>query len=74
MQRACFISNVHSLNQELYFVHPLSVPRMYNIYACMYSFHGSNFLDLFGGDVNRLYSSWNMEVTVLFDLPRETHR
>ena len=24
--------------------------------------------------IHRLYSSWNMAVKVLFDLPRETHR
>ena len=29
IKRACFISKVHSLNQELYFVDPLFVPRMY---------------------------------------------
>jgi len=72
MKRACFISKVHSLNQELYFADPFFVMKMYNIYSC--SFHGSNLWDLFGRDVNRLYSSWNMAVKVLFDLPRETHR
>ena len=70
MKRGCFISKVHSLNQELYFV--VFVMRMYNMYAC--SFNGSNLWDLFGRDINRLYSSWNMAVKVLFNLRRETHR
>jgi len=72
IKRACFISKIHSLNQEFYFSEPKTLMKLYNIYTC--SFHGSHLWDLYCNNVVRLYSSWNMAVKVVFNLPRATHR
>ena len=60
LKRACFISKVHSLNQEFYFSDPYTLLRLYNIYAC--SLNGSSLWDLYCINVRKLYSSWNMAV------------
>ena len=39
-KRACFISKIHSLNQEFYFSNPKTLIKLYDIYTC--SFHGSH--------------------------------
>ena len=72
IKRAKFISRVHSMNQEFYFADPMTMVRLYNIYAC--SFYGSNLWNLYHEDVVRIYSSWNTAIKILFDLPRNTHR
>ena len=72
IKRAKFISKIHSLNQEFYFTDPYIVMKLYSIYAC--SFHGSSLWNLYSDNALRLYSSWNVAVRILFDVPRETHR
>ena len=72
IKRAKFISKVHSMNQEFYFADPMTMVRLYNIYAC--SFYGSNLWNLYHEDVVRIYSSWNTAIKILFDLPRDTCR
>ena len=42
------------------------------IYAC--SFYGSSLWNVNSREVNRLFTSWNIAVRILFDVPRETHR
>ena len=72
IKRAKFISIVHSLNQEFHFSEPTLVVKLYNIYAC--SFYGSNLWDLYCDNTNKISTSWNVAVRILFDLPRQTHR
>ena len=72
IKRAQFISKVHSLNQEFHFSNPLFVVKLYNIYAC--SFHASSIWDLYSDNVNKLYTSWNRAIRILFDVPYDTHR
>ena len=72
VKRAQFISKVHSLNQEFHFSNPSFVMKLYNIYAC--NFHGSSLWDLYSDNVNRLFTSWNISIRILFDIPRNTHR
>ena len=72
IKRATFISKIHSLSQEFHFASPSTVMKLYNIYAC--SFHGSSGWDLYSDNVTRLYSSWNVAIRILFNLPRDTHR
>ena len=72
IKRAIFISKLHSMNQEFHFVKPDIVMKLYNIYTC--TFHGSSLWDLYSDSTMKLYSSWNVCVRILFDLPRETHR
>jgi len=72
VKRAQFISKVHSLNQEFHFSNPSFVMKLYNIYAC--SFHGSSLWDLYSDNVNKLFTSWNISIRILFDIPRNTHR
>ena len=63
LKRACFISKVHSLNQEFYFSDPYTLLRLYNIYT---------FIVLMCA--NYIHPGIWLAVKVLFDLPRETHR
>lgn len=72
VKRAKFISKIHSLNQEFYFAHPSTVLKLYDIYAC--SFYGSSLWNVNSREVNKLFTSWNIAVRILFDVPRETHR
>jgi len=72
IKRAKFISKINSLNQEFHFSSPAFVVKLYKIYAC--SFHGSCSWDLYSDSVNKLYTSWNIAIRILFELPRNTHR
>jgi len=72
IKRAQFISKIHALNQEFYFSTPETVLKLYYMYAC--SFYGSNLWNLYNDDVLKLYSSWNVAIRILYNLPRETHR
>ena len=41
VMRAKIISKLHSLEQEFYFTDPVTIVKLYNIYAC--DFYGSQF-------------------------------
>ena len=41
VMRAKLISKLHSLEQEFYFTDPVTIVKLYNIYAC--DFYGSQF-------------------------------
>ena len=71
-KRAEFISNVHSLNQELGGQDPRVLVKLARIYYC--SFYGSNLWDLFHESANKLFSTWNSSIRNFYDLPYATHR
>lgn len=72
IKRAKFISKLHSLGQEFYFADPVSVVKLYSIYAC--DFYGSQLWDFNSDNVLKLYNSWNVSIRILFDVPRNAHR
>jgi hypothetical protein len=70
-KRASFISNVYNLNQEFAFANPevrLKMCRLYNT-----SFYGSNCWEFRSKEIDRFSKTWNVNLRILFDLPRETH-
>ena len=70
-KRATFISNVYSLNQEFCFATPenrLKLCRLYNT-----AFYGSNCWDFSTAEVEKFAKTWNVNIRIMFDLPRESH-
>ena len=70
-KRASFISTVYSLNQEFLFASPevrLQMLRLYNT-----TFFGSNCWEFSSKQVSSFSKSWNVNLRILFDLPREAH-
>ena len=78
MQRDClvkrgkFIGKVNSLFQEFTYVDPPVMMKLLNTYVT--SFYGSNLWDLYSAQVTRIFSSWNVTVRNVFNLPWDTHR
>ena len=71
VKRATFISNVYSLNQEFCFASPenkLKLCRLYNT-----AFYGSNCWDFSTAEVEKFAKTWNVNIRIMFDLPRESH-
>ena len=66
------IGKVNSLLQEFYFVSPSILMKLLNIYVT--SFYGSSLWDLYSPEVTRIFSSWNVTVRNVFNLPWTTHR
>ena len=71
-KRGEFISNVHSLRQELGDQEPDVFMKLVNIYYS--SMYGSNVWDLYSDTANKLYISWNVLIRNTFNLPFATHR
>ena len=70
-KRASFISTVYNLNQEFVFATPetrLKLCRLYNT-----AFYGSNCWDFSSAEVARFAKTWNVNIRIMFNLPRETH-
>ena len=72
IKRGKLIGKVNSLLQELHFVAPTIKMKLLNIYVT--SFYGSSLWDLYSPEVTRIFSTWNVTVRNVFDLPRTTHR
>ena len=62
-----FISKIHSLNQKFYFNSLDVILTLYNIYCC--SFYGSSIWDLNSQCVSKLYTAWNTDIRILFNMP-----
>ena len=71
-KRAQFIGKLHSFRQEFGNLDPLVYTRLVSIYLT--SFYGSNLWDLYDNMAEKLYSSWNIMVRMLFNIPRNTHK
>ena len=71
-KRRKFVGKVHSLLQEFGFLNHSSVFDLINIYAT--SFYGSNLWLLSGASIDRLFTSWNTMVRLVWNLPNTTHR
>ena len=71
-KRGKFIGKVNSLIQEFTYVDPTVMTKLLNIYVT--SFYGSNLWDLYSSEVTKIYSSWNVTIRNVFNLPWTTHR
>ena len=58
--------------QEFTYVDPPVMMKLLNTYVT--SFYGSNLWDLYSAQVTRIFSSWNVTVRNVFNLPWDTHR
>ena len=70
-KRASFISRVYSLNQEFSFATPetrLQMCRLYNT-----AFYGSNCWEFSSEQLEKFSKTWNVNLRIMFELPRETH-
>ena len=70
-KRAAFISTTYNLNQEFNFANHetrLKMCRLYNT-----AFYGSNCWDFSSDQVNMFSKTWNVNLRILYDIPRETH-
>ena len=72
IERGKLIGKVNSLLQELHFAAPTVKMRLLNTYVT--SFYRSSLWDLYSPEVTRIYSTWNVTVRNVFNLPRTTHR
>ena len=72
MKRAQFIGKVNSLLQEFNFVDNSVMIRILNIYVT--TFYGSCLWDLYSPEVTRIYSSWNVTIRNICNLPWTSHR
>ena len=70
-KRAAFISTVYSLNQEFAFATPETRLRLCRLYNT--AFYGSNCWDFSSAEVDRFAKTWNVNIRIMFNLPRETH-
>ena len=71
-KRGKFIGKVHSLLQEFSYVDSTVLARILTIYVT--SFYGSNLWNLYSSEVTKLFSSWNVTIRNVFNLPWTTHR
>ena len=70
-KRAVFINRCMELNQEFYIYPPLVKLRMCRLYNS--HFTGSSLWDFTSDKFMQLCNSWNVNLRILFDLPRDTH-
>ena len=71
-KRGKFIGKVNSLLQEFSFVDSPVMVRVLAIYVT--SFYGSSLWNLYSPEVNKIFSSWNVTMRKVFELPWRTHR
>jgi hypothetical protein len=64
-----FIGVVNQIHTEFSFAHPECKCKMLKLYGC--AFYGSSLWDLY--DSGRLYTSWNIAIRTLCNLPYRTH-
>ena len=71
-KRGKFIGKVNSLLQEFSFVESSVMVRILAIYVT--AFYGSTLWNLYSSEVTKLFSSWNVTMRKVFELPWTTHR
>ena len=71
-KRGKLIGKVNSLLQELHLTAPIVKMKLLNIHVT--SFYGSSLWNIYSAEVNRIFSTWNVTVRKVFDLPWTTHR
>ena len=71
-KRGKFIGKVNSLLQEFSYVDSHVMVRILEIYVT--TFYGSCLWDLYSPEVKKIYSSWNVTIRNVYNLPWTTHR
>lgn len=71
VRRGQFIGVVNQIHTEFSFARPECKCRMLKLYGC--SFYGSPLWDLYKSEIDSLYTSWNIAMRTLCDLPYRTH-
>ena len=66
------IGCVNNITSEFGFAHYKCKLKLMQIYGT--SFYGSNLWDLYGKDIDALYTTWNIGIRKLMSLPTTTHR
>ncbi len=66
-----FIGCVNSIITKFGFADPVCQMKLLVTHG--YSFDGSPLWDLYGNACNHLYTTWNIAVCILYDLPRTAH-
>ena len=72
LKRGKFIGKIHTLLQDFHFTSPEVMTNLIRIYTT--SFYSSSLWSLSSPQVEKLYSSWNIPVRIVFKLPHMTHR
>ena len=69
---AKYVDKCNSLNQEFHYAHPLTKVKLNSIYNS--HFTGSQLWDLGSREMEKLVSTYNKSVKIMFNLPWPTHR
>ena len=72
LKRGKFIGKIHTLLQEFHFTSPEVLTHLIRIYTT--SFYSSSLWSLFSPQVEKLFTSWNITIRMVFKLPNMTHR
>ena len=72
LKRGGFISRVNSLIQEFLYALPRVLLQLVQKCAC--NLYGSNILNLFSPECDRIYKIYNVALRTILKLPRKTHR
>ncbi len=67
-----FIGCVNSILTQFGFAHPVCKMKLLVTYG--YCFYRSSLWDLYGNACNHLYTTWNIGVCRLYELPRTVHK
>ena len=71
-KRGSFVGKINSLLQEFHYASSDVLMKFVQTYAC--NIYGSNAWDLFSPECQRLFTSYNVAVRTILNLPRTTHR
>ena len=66
-KRGAFVGKVNMLLQEFHFAAPEVLLKLVQTYAC--NVYGSNTWNLFSTDCQRLFTSFNVAVRMVYNLP-----
>ena len=72
LKRGRFIGKVHTLLQEFHFISSDVMTNLIKIYAT--SFYSSSLWDLSSKQCEKLFTSWNIAVRMIYKVPSQTHR
>ena len=72
IKKGQFIACVNNIITEFSFAHPRVKMKLLSMYGT--SFYGSVLWDLYGRACNKLYTTWNVAIRRLCNLPYKTHR
>ncbi len=70
-QKGQLIGCVNNIITQFGFAHP--VCKMKLLVTHGYSFNGSSLWDIYGNACNHLYTTWNIAICRLYELPRTAH-